>query len=157
MKWRSMDTVPKTGDDLVAKPFLALLPIGPHTPESDRVVVSWWEPKVRGGIFIKEGADIDLPVSPIGWLPLATSAGMPMDFADFHNALRILLNIDQPEFDETLDPMDRQEAGALAGEWADRKWRRFRDDPHRYFIEACDSQAKKLFAIIEERSYGPQT
>ena len=56
----------------------------------------------------------------------------------FHNALRILLNIDGDQF---------------PGDEAD--WPAFRDDPHRYFIRATDDVADALYALIEGRKPFP--
>lgn len=75
-----------------------------------------------------------------------------MELAEFHNGLRVLMNIDQPEFEATLDPDDRKMFTRMEAGWAERMWIRFRDHPHRYFIECCQSQTDKLFAIIQERN-----
>ena len=56
----------------------------------------------------------------------------------FHNALRILCNIDASEF---------------PGDECD--WPAFRDDPWRYFIRADDAVSKKLYDIIEKRKPYP--
>lgn len=52
----------------------------------------------------------------------------------FHNALRVLKNIDAPDFPGPF------------GDWAD-----FRDDPWRYFVRADDTTSARLYAIIEAR------
>jgi len=56
----------------------------------------------------------------------------------FHNALRILLNIDAREFPGGEDD-----------------WPQFRDDPHRYFIRANDEVSEKLYALMEARKPFP--
>jgi hypothetical protein len=64
-----------------------------------------------------------------------------MQFAEFHNALRILISIDMHELVEVgvIKPGDHFAWGA------------FRDDPFRWFIRADDDKAAKLWAIIERR------
>lgn len=59
------------------------------------------------------------------------------DLARFHNALRVLFNIDRAEF---------VEAGLDAERWPD-----FRANPHGYFIRASQGEAQKLWSLIEER------
>ncbi len=61
-----------------------------------------------------------------------------MTLRKFHNALRILLNIDMDEF--------------VAAGCRSEQWREFRDNPHAYFIEAADREADALWKIIEERN-----
>lgn len=56
-------------------------------------------------------------------------------FAQFHNGLRVLLNIDATEF---------------SGPEAD--WPSFRDNPWRYFISADDDVAWRLWLIVETRN-----
>jgi len=58
----------------------------------------------------------------------------------FHNALRILFNIDAYQF-----PGDAED------------WPAFRDDPHGYFIRANDDVSGKLYALIEARKPFPET
>ena len=77
---------------------------------------------------------------------------MTMTLPELSNALRILMNIDQAEFDTTLDHHDRDYFTARNKHWAMNQWKIFRDDPHKYFMTACDSQSEKLYAIIEARS-----
>ena len=57
-------------------------------------------------------------------------------FAQFHNGLRVLLNIDAAEF---------------PGPETD--WPRFRDNPWRYFISADDDTAWRLWMIVETRNH----
>lgn len=61
-----------------------------------------------------------------------------MNKAEFHNALRILLNL------------DRDDLPFLDG----RAWQRFRTDPFRFFIRADDPTADRLWAAIEARQRG---
>lgn len=64
-----------------------------------------------------------------------------MEFREFHNGLRILINIDR---DELVD------AGVL-----DRNdfhgWLKFGADPFRWFVKASDEQAGKLWALMKKR------
>lgn len=68
-----------------------------------------------------------------------------MTFDEFHNALRILLNIDFDQFEQAL---------ADSPEAAEEEWQHFQINPYRYFISADDSVSKALFAIIHERNAG---
>jgi len=57
---------------------------------------------------------------------------------DFHNRLRILLNIDEIEFAHvSLD---------------DTRWAKFASNPFRYFITCDDETCRKLWRLIEERA-----
>lgn len=56
----------------------------------------------------------------------------------FHNALRILINIDANEFPGP-----------------DCDWVQFRDDPWRYFIRTDDETAERLYRIVEDRKAFP--
>ncbi len=60
-----------------------------------------------------------------------------MDLRKFHNALRILLNIDRDEF--------------IGAGGQDVDWARFRLNPHDFFIHCSDTTAEGLFAVIEAR------
>lgn len=65
-----------------------------------------------------------------------------MTLREFHNGLRLLLNIDMFELEE---------AGVI--EAGDRRdWRRFRKDPFRWFITAPDAIADRLWALMEKRT-----
>ncbi len=57
-----------------------------------------------------------------------------MTFERFHNALRIMLNIDRDEIG--LDVF---------------AWESFQRSPFHWFIKACDADALKVWAIIESR------
>jgi hypothetical protein len=57
------------------------------------------------------------------------------EFRRFHNALRVLLNIDSGEFPGP-----------------DADWVRFRDSPWRYFISCDDHIARALWEIIHKRN-----
>lgn len=64
-----------------------------------------------------------------------------MSLALFHNGMRILLN---------LERHDLIDAGVIQPEDA-AAWRRFSDNPHRWFIVASDEQARRLWDVIERR------
>ena len=64
-----------------------------------------------------------------------------MDIREFHNALRILLNIDRDEL-EAVGVIDHADHNA---------WGTFTRDPFRFFIRSDDATADKLWAIIEAR------
>lgn len=67
---------------------------------------------------------------------------MAMSFHEFHNGIRILLNIDKWELDE---------AGVDLPMTGKRSWQEFRDDPWRFFI-CCDTPtAMKIWSIVERR------
>lgn len=57
---------------------------------------------------------------------------------EFHNALRILLNIDMDEF-------------VAAGCDADQ-WPAFRGNPHMWFIRASDRDAERVWLLIAGRN-----
>ena len=61
-----------------------------------------------------------------------------MTFRNFHNALRILFN---------LDADDLIGSGVLT----DKQWPEFRDNPHRWFIQADDQTAYQLWLLIVSR------
>lgn len=65
---------------------------------------------------------------------------MPMTFAEFHNALRILTSIDHHELVAAGVNLD-----------APNNWPVFRADPFRWFIRASDADAQKVWRIIERR------
>lgn len=64
-----------------------------------------------------------------------------MSFAEFHNGLRVLLNIDRHEL-EAAGIIDRADHNA---------WGTFHRDPFRWFIRASDEQAERLWRIIQAR------
>ena len=64
-----------------------------------------------------------------------------MIIAEFHNALRILLNID----------MDQLEDAGVIEKGDSKAWFSFRDDPFRWFITAPDTIAAKLWLLVEKR------
>jgi hypothetical protein len=68
-----------------------------------------------------------------------------MTFDEFHNALRILLSIDQHELVEVGIEID------------DAEWIKFRDDPLRYFVKAHDDAATRIWSIIGKRQNKPKT
>lgn len=67
-----------------------------------------------------------------------------MTFAEFHNALRILLNIDRDEL----------EAAKILPVGDHNAWGAFKRDPFRWFIRSSDDQAHRLWEIIERRQAG---
>lgn len=64
-----------------------------------------------------------------------------MSRREFHNALRILLN---------LDRHDLVEHGVMGADEPDAWWA-FGQDPYRWFIRADDATAEKLWRLIEAR------
>lgn len=68
---------------------------------------------------------------------------------EFANALRILLNIDFPEFGEAAMSDGTTPIDAL------KEWPKFRDNPHRWFITCSGKQESALWAIIEQRQPRP--
>lgn len=64
-----------------------------------------------------------------------------LGLAEFHNALRILLN---------LDFRDLVQAGILQPH-DDARWEQFQHDPFRYFIRAGDATAERLWGLIASR------
>ena len=64
-----------------------------------------------------------------------------MSIREFHNTLRVLLNID-------MDALE--DAGVI--EVGDRRnWYEFRKDPFRWFITAPDAVADSLWALMQKR------
>ncbi len=64
-----------------------------------------------------------------------------MIIAEFHNALRILLNIDMDQLED---------AGVIEkGDWG--SWGSFRKDPFRWFITAPDAVADRLWTLMQKR------
>jgi sulfur transfer complex TusBCD TusB component (DsrH family) len=64
-----------------------------------------------------------------------------LSYAEFHNALRIMLN---------LDRSDLVQAGVLDAQ-DERGWARLRDDPFRWFIRAEDARAERFWRLIQRR------
>lgn len=64
-----------------------------------------------------------------------------MKFAEFHNGLRVLLNVDLPEL----------ERAGIIRHGDHNAWGEFRRDPFRWFIRADDEKAKKLWALVKDR------
>ena len=65
-----------------------------------------------------------------------------MTLREFHNGLRILLNIDMHELEE---------AGVIAKDDM-QDWYKFRRDPFRWLITAPDEAAERLWALMEKRT-----
>ena len=70
---------------------------------------------------------------------------MAMTLREFHNGLRVLLNIDAHEL----------EAAGILDASAD--WTKFTADPYRYFIRASDDKADKLWMLMQRRMTGRTT
>ena len=64
-EWRTMESAPKTGVDLIEKCVLGYCAGEDHP--GDRMKVVWWEPKIKGG---KWWSDADMECQPTHWLPL---------------------------------------------------------------------------------------
>lgn len=64
-----------------------------------------------------------------------------MNIREFHNGLRVLLNIDRHEL----------ESAGIIKTNDHNAWGEFRRDPFRWFIRADDERAKKLWALMERR------
>jgi len=63
-----------------------------------------------------------------------------MTFNEFHNGLRVLLNIDRDEFEALVD-------GDLTADY-----RRFSNNPYGWFIRVPDKHAMAIYAEIERRN-----
>lgn len=75
---------------------------------------------------------------------------MTMEFKEFHNALRILLNIDADEFIKAVHPEhDGSPPPQDHPYWKD--WYRFRDNPHMWMIRVPTAQAQAIWALVEAR------
>ena len=69
-----------------------------------------------------------------------------MTFSEFHNALRILANIDWVELVDAHALSDDDTAG----------WLSFRENPWHWFILAADDEARAVWRIIEGRTRARQ-
>lgn len=60
---------------------------------------------------------------------------------EFHNGLRVLLNLDRDELIKggVLKPNDHN------------GWGEFRRDPYRWFVRAPDAEADKIWKLVEKR------
>jgi hypothetical protein len=73
-----------------------------------------------------------------------------LTFSTFHNALRIMLNIDRDELVKAgvvPDIVAHPEKHFVA----DEAWRQFNDSPYRFFIRIPTGQAQALWKLIESR------
>ena len=68
-----------------------------------------------------------------------------MNFNEFHNGLRILLNIDRDEVARALSPLYEN-----AADW-DESVTRFMANPHMWFIRAPDAEADAIWELVEGR------
>ncbi len=64
-----------------------------------------------------------------------------MTFPEFHNALRVLLNLDRVELERFLVLRKGDHPG----------WARFQENPYRFFIKADTETAKNLFVLMQQR------
>ena len=64
-----------------------------------------------------------------------------MEYQEFHNALRILLNIDQDAL-VNIGVLEHGDHNA---------WGEFRRNPYRWFIRVPDGVSKKVWEIIKKR------
>ena len=65
---------------------------------------------------------------------------------EFHNALRILLNIDAREFVAAVYGGEVAVQGEVRADWE-----KFRDNPWRWFISAPDGASDAVWGIVEAR------
>lgn len=71
-----------------------------------------------------------------------------MEFREFHNGLRVLLNIDADEFIQAVFGQDTKPAEDTA-EW--QSWRSFQSHPFMWFIRAPTVKTEALWKYIEKR------
>lgn len=69
-----------------------------------------------------------------------------MTLDEYLNGLRVLWCIDAVDFLACINEDDRDYFGD------DYLWNKFRQSPHRTFVELPTHDQKRIFAIIEERS-----
>ena len=77
-----------------------------------------------------------------------------MTFDQFHNGLRVLLNIDGGDFLRAVYGPNHS-IGDVA-EVQNRDWCDFRDNPHEWFIRAPDAKAQAIWKIVAERTKGAE-
>lgn len=77
-----------------------------------------------------------------------------MDASEFHHALRILLNIDGPEFMAALGKAAHDGEIEITDDQINLAWTFFRDDPHKWFINAPPAWAFALWPLIQNRLDG---
>ena len=73
---------------------------------------------------------------------------------EFHNALRVLMNIDADEFYAAVHPEipnARIDAKNPQHTVPYQDWCSFSRDPYRWFVRASDDDAKAIWSIIEAR------
>lgn len=71
-----------------------------------------------------------------------------MNFHQFHNAMRVLFNIDADEFLRAVYGIDTR-PDENSREWG--TWIFFRDHPHEWFLRAPTEKAEAIYALIEDR------
>jgi hypothetical protein len=64
-----------------------------------------------------------------------------MTFDEFHNGIRILLNLD----------MSHLVVGGVIAPDDHTAWAEFRSNPHLYFIRSGDERAGRLWALMQQR------
>ncbi len=75
-----------------------------------------------------------------------------MTFDQFHAALRVLLNIDYPEFAEAVVRAQADLPDGFPRDDPGEQWPAFRDNPHGWFIRAPGAQAREVWAIVKQRT-----
>lgn len=75
---------------------------------------------------------------------------MTMNYDQFHNGLRVLCNIDYPEFSNAVTDGQSHIPAPLRDD-PQECWPRFRDNPWRWFIRAPDCQSEAIWKIVEGR------
>jgi hypothetical protein len=73
-----------------------------------------------------------------------------MNFTEFHNALRILLNIDGDQFAKAVIEAQANIPATMRDD-PERMWPAFRENPWRWMIKAPTPQAKAIWALVEAR------
>ena len=72
-----------------------------------------------------------------------------MIFQDFHNGLRLLLNVDKDTFEQAVNEAQAQLPPNFPRDAPD--WPKFKANPFEWFIRAPTAQALKLWVIMQRR------
>ena len=75
-----------------------------------------------------------------------------MTFDQFHNALRVLLNIDYDEFAQAVNKAQTDLPPGFPRDEPEEQWPVFRDNPHMWMVRAPTPQAEAIWSIVEARS-----
>lgn len=67
-----------------------------------------------------------------------------MDLVEFHNGLRILINLD-------LHDLKAEGLFTEPGKNSADNWHSFRDNPWRYFIKASDNEVNRIWLAMQKR------